>query len=217
MPTPRNIYLARHGHREDFHQTELWRKTAARPHDPGLSEIGVTQANELAQRLKGCAIDHVFTSPFLRTVQTAFAVAQAVNCDIKVEDGICEWLNPVWFDQAPDFLPLEELNRRYPRIDLAYRSRGQRTWPEVNEKTDAWPKVDITMQLLLSEFTGNLLFVGHGSSVAGMAFSIAGRPIPLNLGMCSLVHFTSTPNGWETTLNGCTRHLSVKEEPLRFN
>lgn len=210
MSQPRNIYLARHGHREDM-ATENWHKTAARPSDPGLSELGFTQARELAQRLKDCAIDRIFTSPFLRTVQTAAAVAEVVGCDIKVERGICEWLNPEWMPQAPELLPLETLHARYPRINLAYRSRGDRIWPEIDEQFDAWPKVDATIKAIISEFTGNLLFVGHGSSVAGMALSISGQALPQTLSPCSLSHFTYSASGWQTLLCGCTMHLSVRE------
>lgn len=206
---PRQIYIARHGHREDY-LGDAWRKTASRPHDPGLSDLGHRQARELAERLRAANLQHIFASPFLRTVQTAHAVAEVAGCDLKIEHGICEWLNPAWFSQAPDFLPPHQLARTYPRIDTSYQSRGRRTWPEVDEKTDAWPKVHAVTQALLRDFPGNILFVGHGSSVCGMAFSIAGKSVSLNLEMCCLIHFTSTPaNGYDLLLNGCTKHLSA--------
>ncbi len=211
MLNPRSIFVARHGHRQDM-ADEHWHKTAARPSDPGLSDLGFTQARELAHRLKDCAIDHIFSSPFLRTVQTASAVADIVDCEIKVERGICEWLNPEWMPQAPELLPLEELHALCPRVDLTYRSRGNRVWPEADEQRDAWPKVDATIKAIISEFTGNLLFIGHGSSVAGMALSIVGQPLPQTLSPCSLSHFTCSESGWQTILCGCTKHLSVREE-----
>ena len=95
--------------------------------------------------------------------------------------------------------------------NLAYRSRGDRIWPEIDEQFDAWPKVDATIKAIISEFTGNLLFVGHGSSVAGMALSISGQALPQTLSPCSLSHFTYSASGWQTLLCGCTMHLSVRE------
>lgn len=208
MSQPRSIFIARHGHRQDM-ADEHWHKTAARPLDPGLSDLGLLQARELAKRLRGCAIDHIFASPFLRTVQTASAVADAIDCDIKVEQGICEWLNPDWMPQAPKLLSIEHLHKDHPRIDLRHRSRGQRIWPEVDEQRDAWPKVDAAMKAITSEFTGNLLFVGHGSSVAGMALSLTGTALPQIFGPCSLSQITRNTNGWEMVLCGCTKHLST--------
>ncbi|MBV8884961.1 MAG: histidine phosphatase family protein, partial [Chroococcidiopsidaceae cyanobacterium CP_BM_RX_35] len=64
------VWLARHGNRIDFVNPE-WFKTAERRYDPHLSDDGVVQAQQLAQRLKGEGIAHIFASPFLRTVQTA--------------------------------------------------------------------------------------------------------------------------------------------------
>ncbi len=188
---------------------ENWHKTAARPLDPGLSDLGLTQARELAHRLRDCAISHVFASPFLRTVQTAAAIAEIVDCDINVEQGICEWLNPEWMPQAPELLSLEQLHAEYPRVSLTYRSRGHRRWPEASEQNDAWPKVDATMKAIVAEFTGNLVFIGHGSSVAGMALSLSGEPLPQIFGPCSLSQFTRDTNGWEMVLRGCTKHLSI--------
>jgi broad specificity phosphatase PhoE len=208
MPQSTNIYLARHGHRQDM-ADEHWHKTATRPSDPGLSDLGLIQARQLAQRLRHCAITHVFASPFLRTVQTAAAIAEIVDCDINVEQGICEWLNPDWMPQAPELLSLDQLHADYPRIDLGYRSRGHRAWPEASEQNDAWPKVDATMKAIMSEFTGNLVLIGHGSSVAGMALSLTGTPLPQTFGPCSLSQFTRNTNGWETILYGCTKHLSM--------
>ena len=208
MSNLRSIYLARHGHRQDM-ADEHWHKTAARPLDPGLSDLGLTQARQLAQRLRDCAISHIFASPFLRTVQTAAAIAQVIDCDVKVEQGICEWLNPDWMPQAPELLSLAQLHAQYPRVDLAYRSRGKRIWPEVSEQNDAWPKVDAAMKAITSEFIGNLVFIGHGSSVAGMALSLTGSPTPQTFGPCSLTQFTRNTNGWETVLYGCTKHLST--------
>ena len=187
-----------------------WHKTAARPLDPGLSDLGLAQARQLAQRLRDCAIDHIFTSPFLRTVQTAAAIAEVVDCEIKVEQGICEWLNPEWMPQVPELLSLKQLCADYPRINLAYRSRGQRIWPEASEQHDAWPKVDATMKAIMADFTGNLVFIGHGSSVAGMALCLTGTPLPQTFGPCSLSQFSRDTNGWETVLYGCTKHLCTK-------
>src|ERR1043166_781910 len=112
----KTIWIARHGNRADFVDPN-WRATAERPHDPPLSSDGVLQAQALGKRLAqhGAPIHHLFASPFLRTVQTAFHVAEAIDAQIKIEHGACEWLNPVWFDKPPGMLSPHEMAQRFPR------------------------------------------------------------------------------------------------------
>jgi broad specificity phosphatase PhoE len=57
------IWIARHGNRLDFVRPE-WFDTALRRYDPPLSKDGFVQAKQLAQRLKGENIRHIFASPF---------------------------------------------------------------------------------------------------------------------------------------------------------
>ncbi|HEY9706683.1 MAG TPA: histidine phosphatase family protein, partial [Oculatellaceae cyanobacterium] len=94
------VWIARHGNRLDFVNPE-WFNTAERPYDPPLSEDGLIQAKQLGQRLVGEGIIHIFASPFLRTVQTANQVADALDLPIKLEFGLCEWLNPAWMKTDP--------------------------------------------------------------------------------------------------------------------
>ncbi|MCZ0902379.1 histidine phosphatase family protein, partial [Microcoleus sp. HI-ES] len=88
--------------------------TAEHRYDPHLSEDGHIQAKQLANRLKGEGISHIFASPFLRTVQTANHVANALDLSIKLEWGLCEWLNPEWMTEMPETLSVEALCSRFP-------------------------------------------------------------------------------------------------------
>ena len=122
----RRVWIARHGHREDFVGDQPggdWHLTAARPHDPGLSPLGLAQGRALGRRLADEArLAHIFASPFLRAIQTAHAVAEATGLTVKIEDGLGEWLNPVWF-KTP-------VGRGKPADLLAVRNcpRGSRGW-----------------------------------------------------------------------------------------
>lgn len=213
----RNVYIARHGHREDFvgdRWSAEWR--SPRLYDPGLSEIGVVQARELGERLRDYEIRHLFASPFLRTVQTAHYCAQALGLSIKIEEGICEWLNPAWFPARPELLSPDQLAQRFPRIDLSYRSRLHRTFPEQDDAVEVWPRIAALLEGLLHDFEGDLLFIGHGSSAAGLAHALGGGNTFL-VKMCALMHFQQESGGWRMLLDGCTRHLSVSEDELRFH
>lgn len=216
QPHPKTVFIARHGNRADF-VDKNWALTAERPHDPPLSPDGVVQAQRLGQRLKREGIRHVFASPFYRTVQTAFHVAEALDLTIKVEHGACEWLNPVWFKTAPEFLPLETLHAEFPRIDLAYRPRVQASYPEVEEQAHAWPRAGQTARTLAQEFDGPILIVGHGASVLGMTYGFVHTSHDLRCGLCCLVKVVQREAAWHLELNGDQSHLDDAEGKLRFH
>lgn len=61
-----SIWICRHGNRIDFVDPS-WKGS-----DPYLSPDGIIQAKETGKRLKDENIQHIFASPFFRTVETAF-------------------------------------------------------------------------------------------------------------------------------------------------
>ena len=87
------LYVIRHGSRVD-HEDRSWGKTAERPHDPPISEKGWRQARQTGRYLQDKGITAVFASPFIRTIQTATAICDALDLPIFVEGGLSDWLNP---------------------------------------------------------------------------------------------------------------------------
>jgi broad specificity phosphatase PhoE len=168
----RAIWLARHGRRRDFDDPE-WVKRAPRPHDPPLSAEGRRQAQALADRLAGVGLAHLFSSPFLRCVETAAPIAQRLGLAIRIERGLSEWLNSEWFPEPPELLPLAGLARRFPRVDATHRPRGEARYGESG--SDALRRSGETALQLVAEFEGSLLMVGHGASVLGATAALSGR------------------------------------------
>lgn len=119
----------------------------------------------MADRLAVESIDHLFSSPFLRCVETAAAIAGQSKLRINLEVGLSEWLNADWFSKPPEPLPVAELVRRYPQVDAAYRSRGTARYGESG--TAALQRSGNAARTLAVEFDGNLAMVGHGASILG--------------------------------------------------
>ena len=69
------MWVVRHGERIDAVE-KGWKKTAARPHDPPLTPTGFEQAAATGRALRDHRLDAIYTSPFLRCVQTATAIAE---------------------------------------------------------------------------------------------------------------------------------------------
>ena len=224
------IWIARHGNRIDFVNPE-WFNTAERRYDPPLSDDGVVQAYQLGQRLKGENIAHIFASPFLRTVQTANQIAEALDLPIKLESGLSEWLNPAWMTAMPERMSIEALAEVYPRIDTSYTSRLVAEYPETQEQ--AFFRSGETARRLADEFPEDILLVGHGASVLGATIGLVGEiaKTQVKASLCCLVKVvrqdidvdlvadlpSPTARKWVLELNGDTSHLTQIEEVIRFN
>ncbi|MGF1490930.1 MAG: histidine phosphatase family protein [Microcoleaceae cyanobacterium] len=210
------VWIARHGNRIDFVNPE-WFNTAQRPYDPHLSEDGIAQAQQLAQRLVGEGITQIIASPFLRTVQTANIVAETLDLPVKLDWGICEWLNPDWMNALPETLSVEQLVEQFPRISLEHSlgtPRYPETWDECFQRTGA------TAKRLVEMFPDDhLLFVGHGASVIGTATALAPelKDTQLQVSLCCLFKLMKQPGGWKVELAADTSHLTERETQVRWN
>ncbi|WGV23964.1 histidine phosphatase family protein [Halotia branconii] len=211
------VWIARHANRLDFVNPD-WFLTAERRYDPPLSDDGIIQAQQLAKRLKRERIAHIFASPFLRTVQTANAIAQVLNLPIKLETGLSEWLNPAWMTEEPERLSVWALAELFPRIDTSYTSRIAAKYPETHEKVRE--RSGQAARCLSTEFfPHDILLVGHGASVLGGAMGLVGEiaKTEVKASLCSLVKVVRQDPEWLLELKGDTSHLTHIEEVIRFN
>jgi broad specificity phosphatase PhoE len=210
------VWIARHANRLDFVNPD-WFLTAERRYDPPLSEDGIIQAEQLANRLRGENITHIFASPFLRTVQTANAIAQALDLSIKLETGLSEWLNPAWMTEDPEKLPTQTLASLFPRIDTSYTPQIVAKYPETQEQVRE--RSGQTARCLAAGFfPHDILLVAHGASVLGGAMGLVGEiaKTEVKASLCSLVKLVRQDSEWLLELKGDTSHLDQREEVLRF-
>ena len=168
------LWLARHAHRLDFIQPE-WFDTAIYPYDPPLSELGQAQANDLSQQLSQAQVDRIFTSPFLRTIQTAHPLARILGLPIQLECGLCEWLCADWTPSLPNLTPVAELMTEYPRIDLGYQSVITPSYPET--LTDLSLRTSMVANRLIHSNFQNILIIAHKGSTLGMVVALTGDDI----------------------------------------
>jgi broad specificity phosphatase PhoE len=204
------VWIARHGNRLDFVNPD-WVIGAEHPYDSPLSDDGIVQAKQLGQRLKKENISHIFASPFLRTVQTANEVAEALDLSIKIESGLSEWLNPEWMLEIPKKLSMEALAARFPRIDMSYTSRIPANYPETEE--DILKRAGETAKILAQEFRSDILLIAHGASVLGTTMGLLSATIKPNVNavLCGLVKMVRNDQEWIMELNGDTSHLKNED------
>lgn len=210
------VWIARHGNRIDFVHPE-WFNTAERRYDPHLSPDGRVQARKLGDRLVGEGITRIFASPFLRTVETANAVAEVLDLPLQLDWGLAEWLNPEWMSEMPETLSVEDLTAQFPRIDPTYtggKAYYPETWPACLQRTGETAK-----RLVEAYPQDDLLLVGHGASVLGTAMGLIPtlRETDVRASLCALVKLVKESGEWVMELNGDTSHLTETEEVVRFN
>lgn len=217
MQVIQTVWLLRHGWRQDFDNPD-WSVTASRPHDPPLSPSGLKQAAETAAWLGATPIDHIFASPYLRTLQTAAIIAVSRGLRINVEPGFGEWLNPEWFPGMPDIVTeAEAFTSGISCLNRAYRSYAVPVYPEADEAADMFGRVERAMAGIMRDYSGTVLIVGHGSSIRQAARTLVDPPDGIALGTCALNRYDRAYDSGEWRLtHAAADHLSTSEEQLRF-
>lgn len=210
------VWIARHANRLDFVNPD-WFLTAEKRYDPPLSDDGLIQAEQLAQRLQTEKIKHIFTSPFLRTVQTAHKIAEKLDLTIKLETGLSEWLNPEWMTENPEKETLTNLVRKYPRLDLTYQAQISAIYPET--ETAVFKRAGETAKILVNQNQEDILLIAHGASVVGAIMGLLAieQPPQIKIGLCSLTKLVRNGTKWELELSGDRSHLMQIETKIRYN
>ena len=148
--TPRFILIARHGERLDRATEDLikrqnklltpaqWKAKSIRPQDPPLSKLGKTQAFALGKAItsRGLRVNKIFSSPFIRCVQTSNFAADGCGIPdeepvIHIEEGLCEECCSFRYPAMPIFLRRFDLCALSSRVNLEYASSTQVTFEDM--------------------------------------------------------------------------------------
>ncbi|KAL3102141.1 hypothetical protein niasHS_003550 [Heterodera schachtii] len=168
----KTLWIVRHAERED-NINENWQKNAnpqkLKSDNSPLSSRGIKQATELAERFSNVQIDHIFASPFERTVQTATFLISQRKIPIKVELGLAEAL--YLCESPPGFEESAELRRRFPLVDSEYRSIFEKPLPREGFGDDSCiPRIRQTLEEILRRYNEatSIVFVSHGSPIGAL-------------------------------------------------
>lgn len=190
------LWLIRHAQRLDFVEPE-WFETARYPYDPPLSSLGFSSAAALATELGEVRFDRIFTSPFLRTIQTADPLARLLQIPIQLEWGLCEWLCEDWSPALPTTMPIEQSIQDYPQIEHTYQSLVIPSYPETLEKLDT--RTAIIAQKLVQSNAQNILVIAHKGSILGITAALTGKSDwrSYNLPCTGMIKLVGDGNSWQ--------------------
>jgi ribonuclease H / adenosylcobalamin/alpha-ribazole phosphatase len=125
--------------------------------DAPLTEVGVQQAAAAAKRLASAGLGVIVTSPLLRTVQTAQAVAAVTGAAVVTDDGFRETDFGAW-----EGLTFAEVRERWPAEITAWLADPEVAPPGGESFTDVSARVTEALERVLAARAGQtVLIVSH--------------------------------------------------------
>ena len=201
------LLLIRHGQSEGNAERRFGGHTAT-----PLSELGLRQAQSVANALASESITAIYSSDLKRAVQTAEPLAQATRLQINTTDafrersvGVMEGLT---FEDAAEKHPQEyaALLRR----DFEHVLQGGESYRQLLDR--AWVKLD---QILALHRGGTIVVFSHTGTICILVLHLMGaldspelKPVWLSSSNCGISRFSLRHDGFirVTALND-TRHL----------
>ncbi|MDR3433541.1 MAG: 2,3-diphosphoglycerate-dependent phosphoglycerate mutase GpmB [Rouxiella aceris] len=204
------VYLVRHGETE-------W--NAARriqgQSDSPLTEKGIFQAQQVAERVRNEGITHVIASDLGRTKHTAEIIADACGCQVVTEPRLRELHMGVLEARNIDGLTAEEEVWRKQMVDGTPRGRI----PEGESMNELAARMREALNNCLSLPAGSKpLLVSHGIALGCLISTILGLPAyaerRLRLRNCSIsrVDYQQSDwlaSGWIVETAGDISHLDL--------
>lgn len=177
------------------------RKSTLWQRDSPLTNMGRYQARLTGEAMKdaGVQIDHVYSSPSFRCIQTTTSILEGLGLKesrpINVEPGLFEWM--AWYqDGLPEWMSKEELTAADYNITMEYEplSKAEDLKGKQQEGLEEFYQrnSDVTEHLIksTSEYRGSDTPMVHQTD----------QQSPLSAGNILIV-------GHATTLDTCTRHI----------
>ena len=164
------VYLARHGMTE--WQERGLNRLAGRLQGIGLSTEGRRQAEGLARALRNIPLDRVLSSPLLRTMQTAEAVAHLHGLPVEADERLTEWGFGIW-----EGMDVEEISRAFPHEYRLWREEPDAFRVPGGERAE-----DVAHRMLacfeeVAQGEGTFLLVSHQDPLLALLCSLLGLPL----------------------------------------
>ena len=149
------VYLARHGE-SDWNVERRWQGHADRP----LTERGLCQAQELAEKLAGVRLDAVYASDLRRAWETAEAVARPRGLPVVRLPELREVDVGSWGG-----LTREECESRFPAEFQRWREGGA-GWEDGESYDDMSARILAAVRTIAADHPeGAVLVVSHGGPI----------------------------------------------------
>ncbi|MFX0183401.1 MAG: histidine phosphatase family protein [Candidatus Hodarchaeota archaeon] len=179
-----DLYLIRHA--EPASLPNHWTSP-----ETSLSDLGIFQAQNVAQRLKSHSLDVLITSPLIRARQTAELIRKEYQNVLPFQ--IQSWLAEIdlggfgglhknamkqYFPNLPE-LPLWDPKFPAPLVARLLAQSKEFTFPSGENLKEFWDRVNKGLSQLMTQFIGTtdkrIGLVGHGGSFTVIVLSLIGK------------------------------------------
>jgi len=182
------MVVARHGEAE--YESELWGD-----HGGSLTHTGRRQAADLADRLRGQRIAHVWTSTMSRAVQTAEIVAAELGVGVTTREGLREFGVGEHEGAPRDEDPFVETYRGWLEGRVDTRLPGGETGREVADRFG-----EVLREIADLHPGETVVVVSHGGAIGLGVPAIARMQVPqTQLGNCDTVEVLADADAWVCT------------------
>lgn len=200
------VWAVRHGQRQDTVDPD-WELTAARVHDPGLTELGRWQAWRCGRFFadRGVDLAAIYCSPFLRAVQTTAEICGEIGGQAWLEAGLGEHRNSEWFEREPETLSSDTLADYFDPIRNDHEPFVIPEFPESHDKAEQ--RAGEAARRAADAHDGPVLLVGHGLTIGGVVRGLVGSTEGVDAPLCGITRMDRAGEEWELTFSGTIDHL----------
>ena len=146
------IILARHGETE-WNVEEIFRGRI----DIELNEIGIKQAELLAEYLSDIKIDAIYSSPLRRALKTAEMIASYHKLDVEIAPGLIDFNYGEW-----QGLPHQEVKDKYKELYAEWiRNPHQVKIPGGESLDEVRSRVTSVMDNVIVQYEGTVVLISH--------------------------------------------------------
>lgn len=157
----KKFYVFRHGETE-LNRQKRWQGSGM---DYDLTAVGVKQAEELAEKLKGNDIEFIYSSPLIRALHTAETVANRLGVPVEVREELRE----CFYGEAEGRL-ISDLQKEMPEIVNNWSLPGDGTlrFPGGESRGEALTRVlEVFSKLEYEQFDTAGIAI-HGGTMAAL-------------------------------------------------
>jgi probable phosphoglycerate mutase len=188
---PTMIYLIRHG---ETILTPMRKFSGIGALDPELTDIGLAQAERVAQEVAKLKPEVLVASPLQRTRQTAEAIARTTGLEIEFDDSWYELSFGSWDGKAIEEVRAESPDEYQGWLNSSsYRPGGGESYDE------AALRIDAALDNLVAQYPGKrVVVVTHNGVIKSAANLVIGGPndgvFHMDASPCSITSISIWPS-----------------------
>jgi len=202
------LVLARHGETA-WNVTEVFRGQS----DVDLNDIGLKQAELLADYLSERKIEAVFSGPLQRAMKTARAIALRHGLTVIPAPGLNDMSFGVW-----EGVPVSEVRKKYPQLYAEWTAEPHRVQIPGGDTLEAVSKRAMTLlNEVIQKHRGTVVLVSHRVVHKLLILAMLGLDNSgfwkIKLDTAAMTTFTYDNRGFVLAEHNNTSYLRPLEEP----